>query len=450
VSGIDRDKLPSLLEAELAEFIRTHPRSRELYERSLHSLVGGVPMPWMMRWAGGFPVFAADAGGARITDVDGHTYVDLCLGDTGAMPGHSPPVVADAVARQARRGITTMLPTEDSAWVGEELARRFGVHHWMFTLTATDANRAALRICRQMTGRRKVLAYSYCYHGTVDETFAIATPGGTRARAGNVGAPVDPAETTVAIEFNDLDALERALEAEEIACVLAEPAMTNMGIILPDPGYHETLRELTARTGTLLIIDETHTFSAGPGGCTAAWGLDPDLVTIGKAIGSGVPAGALGLKADAAERMLSHEAADYEDTGGVGGTLAGNQLSLAAVRATLEHVLTEEAFARTIPLAGRFSAGIEEVAGRHGVPWNVTQLGCRAEYRFEPEPARNGTQAHAAADPELERYLHLHALNRGVLLTPFHNMALISPQTGEADVDRHTEVFDEAVASLAG
>ncbi len=450
MSGIDRDKLPSLLEAELAEFIRTHPRSRELYERSLHSLVGGVPMPWMMRWAGGFPVFAAEASGARINDVDGHTYVDLCLGDTGAMPGHSPPVVAEAVARQARRGITTMLPTEDSAWVGEELARRFGVDRWMFTLTATDANRSALRICRQLTGRSKVLSYSYCYHGSVDETFAIATPGGTRARAGNAGPPVDPAETTVAIEFNDLDALERALETEEIACVLAEPAMTNMGIILPEPGYHEALRKLTRASGTLLIIDETHTFSAGPGGCTAAWGLDPDLVTIGKAIGSGVPAGALGVKAGVAERMLGDREADYEDTGGVGGTLAGNQLSLAAVRATLEHVLTEEAFARTIPLAARFAEGIEEVAGRHGLPWNVTQLGCRAEYRFEAHPARNGTQAHAAADPELERYLHLHALNRGVLLTPFHNMALISPETSEDDVDRHTEIFGEGAASLTG
>ena len=253
----------------------------------------------------------------------------------------------------------------------------------------------------------------------------------------------------MAIEFNDRVALERALESEEIACVLAEPAMTNMGIILPDPGYHEALRELTRRTGTLLIIDETHTFSAGPGGCTGAWGLDPDMVTIGKAIGSGVPAGALGLKAEAAERMLSHEAADYEDTGGVGGTLAGNALSLAAVRATLEHVLTEEAFARTIPLASRFAEGIEEVSDRHRLPWNVTQLGCRAEYRFEAQPARNGSQAHAAADPELERYLHLHALNRGVMLTPFHNMALISPQTSQADVDLHTEVFDQAVASLA-
>jgi glutamate-1-semialdehyde 2,1-aminomutase len=450
VNGIDRTRLARLLERELADFVERHPRSRELYERARGSLFGGVPMPWMMLWAGGFPVFAAEARGARITDVDGHTYVDLCLGDTGAMPGHAPPVVAEAVSRQMERGITTMLPTEDAAWVGEELSRRFGPERWMLTLTATDANRAALRICRELTGRPKVLVYSYCYHGTVDEAFAVGGPEGTRSRAGNVGPPVHPALTTVAVEFNDPAGLEAALAAGEVACVLAEPAMTNMGIVLPDPGYHDALREATRATETLLIIDETHTFSAGAGGCTAAWGLDPDVVTIGKAIGGGVPAGALGLSAEVAERMLAVEEADYEDTGGVGGTLAGNALSVAAIRATLEHVLTGEAFEQTIPLATRFREGVEGVIEEHGLPWNVTQLGCRAEYRFQSPPARNGTEAHAASDPELERYLHLHALNRGVLLTPFHNMALFSPATTTADVDRHTEVFAEGVGELAG
>jgi len=320
----------------------------------------------------------------------------------------------------------------------------------MFTLTATDANRAALRICREVTRRPKVLVFSYCYHGSVDEAFAVAVDGATRSREGNVGPAVDPAQTTVAVEFNDLAAIEEALSGGEIACVLAEPAMTNMGIILPDPGYHEALRELTRDAGTLLVIDETHTLSAGPGGCTAAWDLEPDLVTIGKAIGSGVPAGALGLGAGLEERMLAGEGeADYVDTGGVGGTLAGNALSLAAVRATLEHVLTEDAFARTIPLSTRFSEGVQRVIDDRRVPWNVTQLGARAEYRFEPRPARNGSEAHAASDPELERFLHLHALNRGVLLTPFHNMALISPQTSGEDVDLHTRVFDEAVAALS-
>ena len=450
MSGVDRVRLAALLERELATFADAHPRSRELHEQAQASLFGGVPMPWMRAWAGGFPVYGAAASGARITDVDGHDYVDLCLGDTGAMPGHAPAAVRGAVEAALNRGITTMLPTEDAAWAGAELARRFAVERWTFTLTATDANRTALRLARELTGRPLVLVFSYCYHGSVDEAFAVATPDGTRSREGNVGPAVDPAVTTRAIEFNDLDALEEALVDGQVACVLAEPAMTNMGIVLPDPGYHDGLRELTRAAGTLLIIDETHTFSAGPGGCTAAWGLDPDMVTIGKAIGSGVPCGALGLRAGLADRLIATPDADYEDTGGVGGTLAGNPFSLAAVRATLEHVLTDAAFERTIPLAGRFTAGVESVIERHGLPWNVTQLGCRAEYRFQPEPARNGTEANAASDPELERYLHLHALNRGVLLTPFHNMALMSPETTEDDVDRHTQVFGEGAAELVG
>jgi glutamate-1-semialdehyde 2,1-aminomutase len=445
---VSRDRLAELLSKELSDFVERHPRSGELYERSQQSLFGGVPMPWMMLWAGGFPVFAELAEGARITDVDGHTYVDLCLGDTGAMTGHGPATVREAVAEQVGRGITTMLPTEDAAWVGEELRRRFGLARWTFTLTATDANRAALRIAREVTDRPKVLVFSYCYHGSVDEAFAVATPDGTRSRYGNVGPAVDPSQTTRAVEFNDVDALEGALADRQVACVLAEPAMTNMGIVLPEPGYHEALRRVTRETGTLLVIDETHTFSAGPGGCTRAWGLEPDMFTIGKAIGSGVPAGALGLSEAVAEEALGHHDADYADAGGVGGTLAGNPFSLASVRATLDRVLTEPAFAHTIPLAERFCAGLQEVFARRSLPWNVTQLGCRAEYRFQPEPARNGTEAHAASEPELERYLHLHALNRGVLLTPFHNMALMSPETKEADVDLHTQLFDEAAAKL--
>lgn len=449
VSGIDRSKLKERLSLELERFVVSNPRSQALYDRGRKSLIGGVPMPWMMRWAGGFPVFAKLAIGARIIDVDDHTYIDFCLGDTGAMSGHDPEPVVRAITNQEKTGITTMLPTENAAWVGEELQLRFGLDRWMFTLTATDANRAALRIARQITGRPKVLVFSYGYHGSVDEAFAVAGPDGTTvSREGNVGPPVDPAQTTTAIEFNDLEALEAALATGEIACVLAEPAMTNMGIVLPDEGYHQALRELTIKHGTLLIIDETHTFSAGAGGCTRAWGLKPDLFTIGKAIGAGVPAGALGMTPDVVNRMFDQTDADYEDTGGIGGTLAGNALSMSAIRATLSEVLTDEAFEYTIPLATRFSDGIRSVVAEHGLPWNVTQLGARAEYRFEDAPARNGTQAHEASDPELERFLHLHALNRGVMITPFHNMALMSPATTEADVDRHTEVFAEAVRDL--
>jgi glutamate-1-semialdehyde 2,1-aminomutase len=447
---IDRGRLAALTAREEEAFAAARPRSRELAERSKGSLLGGVPMTWMMRWAGPYPVFLAEAGGARVIDVDGHEYVDLCLGDTGAMAGHAPEPVVRAVAARVAAGLTAMLPTEDAAWAGEELARRFGLPLWQFTLSATDANRFAIRIARELTGRPKILVLNGCYHGTVDETFATLRPDGSvGVRAGNVGPPVDPALTTKVVELNDLASLEAALAPGDVACVLAEPALTNIGIVLPEPGFHEGLRELTRRTGTLLVLDETHTFSAGPGGYTAAHGLEPDLLTIGKAIGGGVPVGAFGLTEEVARQALASDRADYEDVGGVGGTLAGNALSLAAVRATLGEVLTDEAFAHMLVLGERLAAGVESAIAGAGLPWHVTRLGARAEYRFAPRPPRNGGESAAAGDEELERFLHLHALNRGVLLTPFHNMALVCPATTEADVDRHTEVFAAALEELA-
>ena len=440
------------MDRELGAFADGRPKSAAAWERTKHSWLGGVPMPWMMRWAGAFPPVMERAEGSRVWDVDGHEYVDLCLGDTGAMSGHSPPALVAATTAQLARGITTMLPSTDAAWVGEELSRRFGLERWMLTLTATDANRAALRICRGVTGRSKVLIVSYSYHGSVDETFAVRDPstGTTVARAGNVGPPVPVEQTTVAVEFNDLPMLEAALESGDIACVLLEPAMTNMGIVLPDPGYHAEVRRLTRLHEVPLIIDETHTMSAGPAGCTGEWGLVPDLLVVGKAIGGGVPSGALGLSAALAQQALSHADHDYEDTGGVGGTLAGNALTLAAMRAALTDLLTPDAYASTVPLAARFCAGFEEVVAEAGLPWSVVQLGCRAEYCFLPSMPRNGTEAHEASDHELERYMHLHALNRGVMLTPFHNMALFAPSTTTADVDRHTAVLREALADLLG
>jgi glutamate-1-semialdehyde 2,1-aminomutase len=424
--------------------------TRTAHDQARKSLLDGVPMNWMVKWAGPFPLFLESAAGAHATCLDGHDYADLCLGDTGAMAGHGPAPVIAAVERQLRRGITTMLPTEDAAWVGEELARRFGLPFWQFALTATDANRFALRLAREVTGRGKVLVFDWCYHGSVDEALASTLYGVVGPRVGNVGPPVHPALTTKVVQFNDPDGLEEALHTQDVACVLAEPALTNIGIVLPDDGFHDALRELTRSTGTLLAIDETHTLSAGPGGCTRAWGLEPDLVTVGKAIGGGMPAAAFGVSAELAERIAEHTEADYEDTGGIGGTLAGNALSLAAVRATLEHVLTEEAFTQTIPLAERFAADVAETIESEALPWHVTRLGCRAEYRFRPTPPRTGAEAADAIDIELDRYMHLYALNRGVLLTPFHNMALISPATTEADVQAHSEVFRKAVNELLG
>jgi glutamate-1-semialdehyde 2,1-aminomutase len=403
----------------------------------------------MTEWAGPHPVFAAAAEGARFGDADGNEYVDFCLGDTGAMTGHAPAPTVEAIAEQAPRGITLMLPTGDSAWVGAELGRRFGLPYWQFALTATDANRFTIRLARAITGRPKILVYSWCYHGTVDETFAIQVEGETRSRPDNIGPPVDPALTTVAIEWNDVEALEEALAGGEVACVLAEPAMTNIGIVLPEPGYHEALRALTREHGSLLVIDETHTICAGPGGYTAAQGLEPDFVTIGKPLAAGVPASAYGMSEEVAARVLSdRRALETSDVGGIGGTLSGNALSLAAMRATLESVLTEEAFERMIGLGERFEDGVRGVIDSHRLPWHVSRLGCRVEYAFSPEEPRNGAEAAAAQDRELDRFLHLHALNRGILMTPFHNMALISPATTAEDVDRHTDAFGLAVEDL--
>jgi glutamate-1-semialdehyde 2,1-aminomutase len=445
---IDRRRLAAAHQQELARFHADHPRSRALFEKAKAHLHDGVPMSWMVRWAGAFPLFVERARGARFTDVDGRTYVDFCLGDTGAMTGHAPEAALAAVRAQIERGLTFMLPTEDAIRVSEELTRRFGLPSWQMAMTATDANRFAIRIARHVTGRPKVLVFNWCYHGTVDETFATLEDGRVVARPGNVGPPVDPAVTTRVVEFNDVAALERELAHGDVACVLAEPAMTNIGIVLPDPGFHRALRDLTREHGTLLVNDETHTISAGPGGCTRAWGLDPDFVTVGKPIASGIPAAVFGFTREVAERWRARSSAELADTGGIGGTLAGNALALAAMRATLSEVLTEEAYARMIPLAERFAAGVEGVIRELRLPWIVKRLGARAEYWFRETPPRNGGEAAAAVDAELDRYMHLAALNRGVLMTPFHNMALVSPATTADDVDLHTGVFRESVTGV--
>lgn len=447
----DRSRLEHLMAAETAAFERANPRSRALFERAKGSLLDGVPMNWMVKWAGPFPLFVDTASGAHFTDVDGHEYADFCLGDTGAMAGHGPEATIRAVERQMRRGITHMLPTEDAIVAADELRRRFGPRYWQFTLTATDANRFAIRLARHITGRPKILVHNHNYHGSVDETFGwIGPDGAVEKRRGNIGAPVEPSETTRIVEINDLEALERELAHGDVAAALMEPALTNVGIVLPDPGYHEAVRELTRIHGTLLINDETHTICAGPGGYTGAHSLKPDMLTIGKTIGGGIPAGAYGFTEEVGERIRTSIAWEDSDVGGIGGTLAGNALTLAAIRATLAEVLTDEAFARMIPLAERWAAGVTGVLRANDVPWHVTRLGARAEYHFMPSPPRNGSEQWAHGDAELERFLHLWAMNRGVLMTPFHNMALMSPATTEADVDRHTEVFRAAVEALFG
>jgi glutamate-1-semialdehyde 2,1-aminomutase len=450
MTEIPREQISTLMARERERFASDHPRSRDLHERGKASLLSGVPMNWMTRWPGDFPVFMESAEGAELRDVDGNVYADLCLGDTGAMTGHAPAATMAAVRERMAHGLTAMLPTQDAVLVGEEMQRRFGLRDWQFTLSATDANRFVIRIARNITGRPKIIVHNHCYHGTVDETVATLVDGEVREREGSVGPPVPVSETTRVVEINDLEGLERELAGGDVACVLIEPALTNIGIVLADDGYHDGVRELTRSAGTLLVIDETHTLCCGPGGYTKAYGLDPDLLTIGKPIGGGIPIGAYGMTGEVADRILERTSWREADVGGIGGTLAGNALSLAAARATLSEVLTNEAFAAMIELAERFEAGVAEAIARHALPWSITRLGCRAEYMFSPEPPRNGAQAAAAIDEELDALLHLYMLNRGVLMTPFHMMALMSPATTAEQVDRHTEAFAEATAELVG
>ena len=455
MTTINRIRLAELVARERALYVQQHPRSAAHYSDA-RNLFGRVPMTWMNKWPGGFPLYLAGARGNRITDVDGIEYIDFALGDTGAMAGHSPPETGAALRQclEVAGGITTMLPTADAQWVGAELARRFGLPLWSFTLTATDANRWAVRLARLVTSRPKILVFAYCYHGSVDETLAVRDPHGNAvARPGNVAPPVALDATTRVVEFNDLPGLRHELAFGDVAAVLAEPALTNIGIVLPQPGYWDAVRAACDATGTLLMIDETHTISAGPGGATKAWGLQPDMVVIGKSIGGGIPSAAYGVTeeiAQAVERRGADGTADIVDVGGVGGTLAGNALSVAAMRATLEHVLTDATWPHMISLAADFCAGVDAAIGHHKLPWSCTQLGCRAEYRFTVPAPLNGSASAAAADAGLEEYFHLYTANRGVLITPFHNMALMCRDTKKADVQLHTKLFAAACADIVG
>ncbi|QEO10866.1 transaminase [Protaetiibacter larvae] len=450
----DRDRLTTLWGEELQLFRELHPRSGELWEQARAHLPGGVPMLWMAKWPGDWPVYVADAAGAHFRCADGIDHVDLCLGDTGAMVGHAPAASVAAINERLAKGATFMLPTADAAAAAGLLAERFGLTEWQFTLSATDANRHVLRYARQATGRRKVLVIDHCYHGTVDEAYATLDDAGrVVSRRGNIGAPVPLDETTVVVEFDDVTGLEAALATGEVAAVLVEPAMTNVGIVLPQPGWHEAVRAACDRTGTILVIDETHTLCAGPGGMTARDGLRPDVVVVGKTIGGGIPAAAWGMTHELAERVRDSlawggEGREDLDVGGVGGTLAGNAVSLAGIRATLAEVLTPEVYPGMIARAAEWTAGVQAAIDEFGAPWQVTQLGARAEYSFRPTAPVNGREAADAEDFALQQYLHLHALNRGILVTPFHNMALMSPATTSADVERHTVAFRQAVASL--
>jgi glutamate-1-semialdehyde 2,1-aminomutase len=445
----DRARLAALTEVESATFESLHPACGELWRSATAVMPEGVPMLWMTKWPGAWPVHVTTASGSHFACADDIDFVDFCLGDTGAMCGHAPPASVAAISAQLAKGATFMLPTADATTAARLLEDRFGLSAWQFTVSATDANRSLIRYARQVTGRPKILVMDHCYHGTVDEAYAELDDAGTVvSRRGNIGAPVPLDQTTVVVPFNDLGAMKIALEKNDVAAVLIEPALTNIGIVLPDDGWHEAVRELCTATGNLLIIDETHTLSAGHGGMTLRDGLIPDAIVVGKAIAGGIPAGAYGMTADFAQRARASLDLEDIDVGGVGGTLAGNAVSMAGIVATLGEVLTQDAYPSMFERATEWTAGVQAALDASGAPWQVTQLGARSEYSFRATAPHNGAEAAAADDFELQQYLHLHALNRGILMTPFHNMALMCPVTSSEDVELHTVAFADAVGSL--
>lgn len=453
VSGIPQRAIDVLAASERQRFIDTHPGSVAMAHRARQSLFDGVPMHWMSDWSTPVPLFVKHAQGARFTDIDGNDYVDFCLGDTGAMFGHSPAPIAQAIREQATEGLTTMLPGEDAVVCGERLAERFGLPYWQFATTATDANRFVLRWARAITGRKVILVFDGCYHGTVDEAMVRYRDGRTVHRAGLIGQARNLTQHTRAIPFNDLTALEEALAQNDIAALLCEPAMTNIGMVLPEPGFLEKARELTRQYGSLMIVDETHTISTGPGGCTQAWNLQPDFLTLGKPIAGGVPCSVYGFTSEMAQAMRlaqqhAREMVHGHGHSGMGTTLSANALAMHCVRANLERVMTDDAYAHMLPLAERLADGFRALIDRHGLAWSVTQLGARCEFQFCPQAPRTGAEAEAAFHDSLQMTLHLYLINRGILITPFHNMTLCCPDTQAADVDRLLQTLDEAVDTL--
>ncbi len=405
-------------------------------------------MHWMVDWGLPFPLFMKSASGATLTSADNHQYTDFCLGDTGAMFGHSPKSVADTLAREGANGLTTMLPSPDAADVGQLLEDRFGLPFWQITATASDANRAVLRWSRAITGRKKILVFNHCYHGCVDDTFITADNGHVKMVDGLVGEPRDLTAHTKVVEFNDTEAVEAALAVGDVACVLAEPVMTNIGMVLPQPGFLETLRRLTKDTGTLLILDETHTLSSGPGGYAREHGIQADGLVFGKPIAGGIPAAVYGFSAEVAARIRSFLASNGEGRSGIGTTLSGSRIQLALIKTVLTDFFTTEAFAPLIVLARRLERGVADVIIKYSLDWHVTRVGARVEFMCCKSPPQNGFEASRVIHQPIDVAVHHFLLNRGVVITPFHNMMLICPATTERDVDRLLTTLDACLAEL--
>jgi len=442
--------LRDLQHTERERFIARHPQSIALARDAQQHYLFGVPLHWMRDWPSPATLFVAQAQGATLTCADGLVYADFCLGDTGAMFGHSPTPLAQAMARQAAQGLTCMLPATNAATVGELLSNTFGLPMWQMALSASDANRFVLRWARAITGRPRLLVFDGCYHGAVDDTLVDLDPvtGHTLPRRSVLGQVHNHADFTRVVPFNDLGALEAALTQGDVACLLAEPALTNFGLVPPAPGYWEQARALCRTHGALFVCDETHTISTALGGYARAHGLEPDFMVVGKAVAGGLPCAVYGFTQAVAERMVIAKNAAPEGHSGIGTTLAGNALTLAALQASLEHLHTRANYAHMLDLAAVLEHGLRERIATAGWSWTVTRLGARMELQFMPHTPSNAQDVRDHAQGELEALTHLFMLNRGVLLTPFHSMMLVSPATTHGDVTRLLGVFDELLAAL--
>lgn len=446
---VSENAVKSMLEREKALFIQRNPRSKALAEEAAAHWLRGVPMHWMVDWETPFPLFINAASGITLTDADGHQYLDFCLGDTGAMFGHSPPPVVECLAREGARGLTTMMPSEDAAAVGQLLNDRFGLPYWQVTTSASDANRAVLRWCRAITGRKKILIFNHCYHGAVDDTFVGLEGGALKQFHDLVGEPRDLTQFTKVIEFNDIPALDAALADGDVACVLAEPVMTNVGMVLPAPGYLEHLRAATRKTGTLLVIDETHTLSTGPGGYARQHGIAADALVFGKPIAGGIPAAVYGFSAELGNGIRDYLAGRGSGRSGIGTTLSGSRIQLALIKTVLENYFTSDAYAPLLALAEKLEAEIASLIEKHSAPWHVTRVGARVEFMCVKTPPRNGHEASQVIHRPIDTAVHHYLLNRGVVITPFHNMMLICPATKASDVDEFIRQLDRCLAELA-
>lgn len=448
IAGIATDRLETLAKREARRFAATRPKARAELDKRAGNFLDGVPLHWMKDWPMPHLPLVASAKGARLTDIDGYEIDDFCLGDTGSMFGHSPAPVAKAIRHQATRGLTYMLPSQEALQAGELLTAVFGDFRWQIATTATDANRFAIRVARAITGRPKILVFNGCYHGTVDDAMVELANGKTRTREGLLGQVADLTQLATCVEFNDLAAVEAALATGEIAAILTEPVMTNSCMVLPDAGFHDGLRTLSRRYGTLLIIDETHTISSGLGGYTRVHSLSPDIFVVGKCVAGGMPTAVWGLTDETAKRYEEVNANRPSGHSGMGTTLSANPMQFACLAATLGQVMTAKNYAHMEKLAGRLAHGLTAVIDRVGAPWHVVRVGARVEFICAPGPLRNGSEAALAHQGAVEAALHVALLNRGSLIAPFHNMMLISPATRKRQVDRLIAAFDDVLTEV--